>query len=133
MDNEFIFVYGSLRRQTATALSQLLARHCTYLANGSMQGSLYEVDGYPGAIASAEPGERVFGELYRIIDREFLLRELDAYEECTQDFPQPHEYVRKKVLVSRESGGPVLAWVYLYNRDVSHLAQIRSGDYLAAD
>jgi len=130
MDDEFIFVYGTLRTETATVMSHLLVRHSEYLSNGVMQGRLYELDGYPGAVESREPDDKVLGALYRIVDRDMLLPELDLYEECTDNFPEPHEYVRKKVLISRDNGDSLIAWAYLFNRETSNLLQIKSGDYL---
>ncbi|WP_082081394.1 gamma-glutamylcyclotransferase [Methylocucumis oryzae] len=43
----------------------------------------------------------------------------------------PHEYVRKCLPVQLTTGKTVNAWVYVYNRDVSGLKRIISGDYLA--
>lgn len=43
----------------------------------------------------------------------------------------PHEYVRKCLPIQLTAGKTVNAWVYVYNRDVSGLKQIISGDYLA--
>ncbi len=95
MSNEFIFVYGTLRKETATAMYHVLARYCEYFSDGYMQGKLYEVDGYPGAIESDDPDNKVQGELYKIVSPELVLPQLDEYEECTDKYPQPHEYVRK--------------------------------------
>jgi gamma-glutamylcyclotransferase (GGCT)/AIG2-like uncharacterized protein YtfP len=130
MSNEFIFVYGTLRKETDTAISQILARHCEFVSDGYMQGKLYEVNGYPGAIESTKPEDTVKGELHKIVDREHVLPKLDEYEECTEIFLQPHEYIRKKLLVSLMGGGTVSAWVYVFNHDISPLKLIRSGDYL---
>lgn len=94
-----------------------------------MQGRLFEVAGYPGAIQSADPAARVRGEIYRIRRGASVLQELDAYEECTPEFPRPHEYLRKRVAVSVDDGPQLACWVYLFNRDVSMLRWIRSGDY----
>lgn len=44
--------------------------------------------------------------------------------------PHPHEYSRKQLSIELIGGGSVVAWVYLYNHDVSKLQQILSGDYL---
>ncbi len=130
MPAEFIFVYGTLRRETATSMHDVLARHCGYFADGCMQGKLYEVDGYPGAIESDNPKDKVYGEIYRIISSDLVLPQLDEYEECTDKFPEPHEYIRKKLPITLSGGGSVTAWVYVFNQDVSNLMQIGSGDYL---
>ena len=128
--DEYIFLYGTLRETAKAEQRQLITRDCKFVSNGTIQGRLYEVDGYPGAVESTKPGEHVIGELYRILAPQALFPQLDEYEECSEHYPQPHEYVRKKIRVSTEGGQPIKAWVYLYNLDVSALSQIDSGDYL---
>ena len=48
----------------------MLAGGCEYYAEGIMQGILYEVCGYPGAIQSNSANDKVFGELYQLLDRD---------------------------------------------------------------
>lgn len=110
----------------------VLDRHCEFFAEGYLQGKLYEVDGYPGAIESPEQNDKVFGELYRINNRGLVFSALDDYEECAEQYPEPHEYERKQVPISLAKGGSVTAWVYLFNYNVSNLIQIESGDYLVS-
>ncbi len=99
-----------------------IAYHCNYFSDGYLQGKLYEVDNYPAAIESNNLEDEIEGHL--------ILRQLDAYEECTNQFPEPHEYSRKKRLITLFDGSSVSAWVYMFNRDVSNLISIQSGDYL---
>ncbi|MBF0275784.1 MAG: gamma-glutamylcyclotransferase [Nitrospinae bacterium] len=127
---EFLFVYGTLRKETKTAMHDLFA-DCNYFSDGYMQGKLYEVNGYPGAIISEDKADKIKGEIYTITVPGQILSHLDTYEECSENFPQPHEYIRKKLTVSTIDGDTVQAWVYLYNRDVSGLTLIKSGDYLS--
>jgi gamma-glutamylcyclotransferase (GGCT)/AIG2-like uncharacterized protein YtfP len=47
---EFIFVYGTLRKEAATNMYSVLARHCEYFSDGYFYGKLYEVNNYPAAI-----------------------------------------------------------------------------------
>jgi gamma-glutamylcyclotransferase (GGCT)/AIG2-like uncharacterized protein YtfP len=126
---EFIFVYGTLRKKMASSMYHLLAPHCEYFSDGYIQGKLYEVNGYPGAIESHSKHDKVYGELYKIVDANLVLATLDEYEECTDKFPKPHEYIRKKLPISLSDGGSVTAWVYIFNHDVANLVQISSGDY----
>jgi gamma-glutamylcyclotransferase (GGCT)/AIG2-like uncharacterized protein YtfP len=128
--SEFIFVYGSLRKQIALNMHHLIAGQCEYFSDGAMHGTLYEVCGYPGAIESGDGKDKVIGELYKILDKKQLLALLDEYEECSKRFPIPHEYSRKQISIELSGGGSVVAWVYLYNHDVSKLKQIKSGNYL---
>lgn len=128
-DLQFLFVYGTLRKPKASDMHPMLANYCEYYSDGTMQGTLYEVCGYPGAIQSGDTNAKVFGELYKLHDRDRVLARLDDYEECSDRFPKPHEYIRKQLSIELIGGGSVAAWVYLYNYDVSKLLQIKSGDY----
>ena len=44
---------------------------------------------------SDDPADIVFGELYRLRDRDALLGEFDMYEACGDGFPEPTEYLRQ--------------------------------------
>ena len=125
---EFIFVYGTLRKQSTSTMNHVLAQHCRYVAEGYLQGKLYEVNAYPAAIDSDNPNDKVYGEVYELTDSTLLL-ELDTYEECTDQFPKPHEYLRKKRLITLFDGRSVTAWVYIFNHTVLNLIPIVSGDY----
>lgn len=130
MKSELLFVYGTLRKKAAADMHHWLVRHARYYSAGQMSGELYEVAGYPGALATVGNGRRISGELYKIIDAESVLPTLDEYEECTERFPKPHEFIREKRPVTLPDGKQVLAWVYLYNRNTAQLERIDSGDYL---
>ncbi len=130
MAAEFIFVYGTLRQKAATPMQQVLVRYGEYLTDGYIQGRLYDVKGYPGAIESAHSSDKVYGELYRINNLDLVLSQLDAYEECSAQYPQPHEYIRKTLPVTAFGTGPINAWVYVFNHAVASLIPIESGDYL---
>lgn len=122
---EFIFVYGTLRRTARTRMAQVLSYHSEYVGEAFMQGCLYEVQGYPGVVESSDVADKVYGELHKITNNNTLLTLLDIYEECTDDFPEPHEYVRKVLPVTLISTGEtVMAWVYVYNWDISRLVRI---------
>ena len=110
-------------------MSHERANHCEYFSDGAMHGILYEVCGYPGAIETSVANEKVFGELYKRLDRKQVLNRLDVYEECSDRFPRPPEYCRKPLSIELSSGSSVVAWVYLYSHDVSKLQQIVSGNY----
>ncbi len=96
-----------------------------------MAGRLFTVDGYPGVVESTDISERACGEVYRILRGYLLLPRLDEYEQCSERFAKPHEYVRKRVPVRLAAGGSLTAWAYVYNRDTAKLRPIRSGDFLA--
>lgn len=124
---DLLFIYGTLRR--GHAMHRLLDG-CVPHAPGRIGGRLYAVAGYPGLVLSDQPDERVVGELVQMPDPDAALSRLDAYEECSPAFPEPHEYVRTLLPIELESGGTVQAWVYLYNHAVDGLPLIASGDFL---
>lgn len=125
--SEFLFVYGTLRRQLIH--NQRLQQHAEFIAEASMRGRLYLLDGYPGAVDSTDFADNVQGELYRIRRATALFAILDDYEECSAKFPTPHEYRREQRQVRLADGRQFQAWVYLYNWDVRHLVQIVSGEF----
>lgn len=131
MSHELIFVYGTLRAGPANPLALELAACWEFVEEGVMRGRLYEIGGYPGAVLSRSADHRVWGELYRIRERDRLFAWLDEYEGCAADSPRPHEYLRQRVRILPRSGGEALAWVYLYNQPVAGLGEILGGDYLA--
>jgi gamma-glutamylcyclotransferase (GGCT)/AIG2-like uncharacterized protein YtfP len=131
MSEEFLFVYGSLRKAVVRgAMKNILIKHCEYISDGMLQGKLYDIAGYPGAIQSENTNDKVYGEVYRIVRKHPLLIRLDEFEGCTEKFPRPHEYTRKKLLISLLTGNDLSAWVYIFNQSIVHRRHIESGDYL---
>ncbi|MFO1183193.1 MAG: gamma-glutamylcyclotransferase family protein [Bauldia sp.] len=128
----YLFVYGTLRRGSGRAESRLLERTALYCGGATFQGRLFRAEHYAAAIPSADPADRVEGDLYRLPANGELLDALDAYEECGPDFPAPTLFCRARGAVSSHHHGTLEAWVYLYNRDTAILERISAGDFLAA-
>jgi gamma-glutamylcyclotransferase (GGCT)/AIG2-like uncharacterized protein YtfP len=126
---DYIFVYGTLRKQIASSRHSLIAEYCDFFAPGSIHGQLYMIDHYPGATETEDRSGRVVGELFSTTSIEKVLELLDDYEECGPHLPQPHEYRRKKLPVTLADSRVINAWVYLYNLDTTKLQRIASGDY----
>lgn len=59
-----------------------------------------------------------------------LLGALDEYEGFLPDDPQGSLYLRVSVPVALAEGRSLECWAYAYNRDVTGLEPIGSGDYL---
>jgi gamma-glutamylcyclotransferase (GGCT)/AIG2-like uncharacterized protein YtfP len=125
---QLLFVYGTLQRHGGA--HYLLAGQATFLGPAWLQGRLYEVDGYPAAVLSDHPRDRIRGELYRMHQPEVLLARLDAYEEIGPQFPEPFEYRRVQVSVTDNHQTRLNAWTYLYNRDTARLSPLTSGHWL---
>jgi len=130
MKPQFLFVYGTLRRDFKSKMHSFLAEHADFIGRATYQGKLYKIDYYPGAVPSNNPKDVVYGEVYQLREPALVLSKLDEYEECGPKFPSPTEYIRKVQAVQLESGEIVWAWVYLYNRSTNHLELVSSGDFL---
>ncbi|MCQ8118348.1 gamma-glutamylcyclotransferase family protein [Methylomonas rosea] len=125
---QYLFVYGTLRRNRQNQRQHPFLDACDFISSASAFGELYEISGYPGAIAGGTA--LITGEIYLMQDPERTLSALDIYEECAAHFPQPHEYIRRELQVSLPGGQTVSAWIYLYNRSLDGLIRIDDGDYL---
>lgn len=128
---QYLFVYGTLRMGAVSPMRHELMQNTRFHADASVQGRLYDVAGYPGLILSQQTTERVYGEVFHIDDPDSLLRRLDEYEECSDRFAHPHEYLRTQLTVCLTGGDRLVAWGYVYNHPVSLLQHIAGGDYIA--
>lgn len=128
--DEHLFVYGSLREGLQHPFRRILDSGAEHLGEARFQGILYDIDWYPGAVPSDQPGDHVVGDLYRLTSPAAVLARLDAYERCAPADPPPTLFRRERVDVWRADGLRRAAWLYLYNRSVAGLRRIRSGDFL---
>jgi gamma-glutamylcyclotransferase (GGCT)/AIG2-like uncharacterized protein YtfP len=128
---DLLFVYGTLRPGNANPMAAYLAAHAEFVTDGWFQGQMYQISYYPGVIASDQPDDRVFGEVYRLNDAQAALAVLDDYEECGTQHTQPAEYQRVKTHILA-SDGRVLepVWIYLYQWPLVGKARIASGDFM---
>lgn len=114
MSRTRVFVYGSLRQGASNAFRMEGAE---FLGPACIAGDLYRVDWYPGVVLGGQ--NKVIGEVYLVPEE--IMPELDAYEGS--------EYTKKVVKV--ESGSVCFdAVVWEYNRDISALEIIPSGDWM---
>lgn len=125
----YLFVYGTLRPGFDNPYARRLAGDAGYVAPATMQGRLYDVGRYPAVVRSEHPDDCVVGDLYHLPPSSGLLAWLDDYEGCGPRFARPHEYGREALTVCLPDGTGVIAWVYLFKRNVRRLRPIPSGDY----
>ena len=104
-----VFVYGTLRRGGRLDIN-LLSPAPVYVGMGEVQGTLYNIDWYPGLTLGGEQAITVVGEVYRITP------ELEAVlDEIEQIVPGPDsEYFKREVPVSVQ-GSPIRCLVYEIN------------------
>lgn len=127
---DYIFVYGTLRRDANSEMHQLLAKHTEFVNDATYQGKLYKIDYYPGAVSSDDPNDAVQGEVYLLHQADVVLPLLDRYEEFGPEFPEPNEFIRKQQAVLLKNGCSVMAWVYVYNHSTEDLELIKSANYI---
>jgi gamma-glutamylcyclotransferase (GGCT)/AIG2-like uncharacterized protein YtfP len=129
-DPDCLFVYGTLMRGCDNAMARRLANEADIVGEGSCAGRLYQIAHYPGLIAATNPGDRVFGELFRLREKAVQLARLDEHEGCAPGAPEPTLYVRVVRPITLSDRTVIDAWVYLYNRPVDGLRRIMSGRFV---
>jgi gamma-glutamylcyclotransferase (GGCT)/AIG2-like uncharacterized protein YtfP len=134
---EYLFVYGTLKRDIKESRSELLVPHCEFFAYASAPGKLYLFEDhsfiYPGFVfeeRSEENSENwVQGELYVITDKDKLFEILDEYEACSAKDPKPHQYRKQQIMVKSNVAFEYQAWTYIYNWPTTGLKHIESGRF----
>ena len=127
---DHLFVYGTLMRGFDHPMARLLSANADFLGQAQCRGRLYLAKHYPGLALSADASDIAFGELFRLRERDALLREFDMYEACGEGFAEPTEYVRQMINVTLGDGATSEAWIYVYNWPVTDLPRIASGRFL---
>ncbi|OLE52432.1 MAG: hypothetical protein AUG51_18200 [Acidobacteria bacterium 13_1_20CM_3_53_8] len=89
MNKHLVFVYGTLRRGGARAMT-IRFPNSKFIADARVIGSLYDLGAYPGLLLN-ESNSLVLGEVYEVDDE--ILNELD-------DFEASSYYLRKQVEIS---------------------------------
>ena len=130
MISDRLFVYGTLMCGYDHPMAKLLAANADFLGQATCRGRLYLVRHYPGLVTSDDPADIVHGELFRLRERDALLREFDMYEACGEGFAEPTEYVRRMLTVTHADGTASEAWTYLYNWPVAKLPRVLSGRFM---
>jgi len=128
-NKEYLFVYGTLKKDIGNDMYHLLAKHAKFIGEATWNGKLYMVEDYPGAVISDDPSDIVHGELYLLNNPNNILPSLDDYEECSDKFPKPTLYKRIKDNVRLINGNIINSWIYIYNMPVDNLVRIKSGNF----
>mgnify|MGYP000004489470 FL=1 len=126
---EYLFVYGTLRRDCGNDLHRLIARNSDYVGMATYQGQMYQVADYPGIIPSEDAKDQVVGELYLLSNTIKLLNVLDEYEEFDPESSEKSLFVREHVTVKLKDQ-EITSYAYLYNKPIDQKTRIASGDYL---
>jgi pyruvate carboxylase len=126
---EYLFVYGTLRRDCGNDLHRLIARNSDYVGMATYQGQMFQVADYPGIIPSDNDKDQVVGELYLLSNTIKLLNVLDEYEEFDPESSEKSLFIREHVTVKLKDK-EITSYAYLYNKAIDQKTRIASGDYL---
>jgi gamma-glutamylcyclotransferase (GGCT)/AIG2-like uncharacterized protein YtfP len=119
MNKHLVFVYGSLRRGGAGAMSERFPAS-KFIARGKASGTLYDLGAFPGLL-NDKSKSFVIGDVFEVDDE--TLSKLD-------DFEATSNYLRKQVEVTFD-GDNRLCWVYVPDPDFYSLQKIiSSGDWV---
>jgi gamma-glutamylcyclotransferase (GGCT)/AIG2-like uncharacterized protein YtfP len=119
MSKHLVFVYGSLRRGSAGAMSTRFPGS-KFIADATVSGSLYDLGAYPGLLLN-ESSSSVVGQVYEVDDE--LLKRLD-------DFEASSNYRRRQVEISLGNERR-LCWTYEPDPEFYSLhTLITSGDWI---
>ena len=119
MNKHLVFVYGTLRRGDALAMS-IRFPNSKFIADAKVSGSLYDLGAYPGLLLD-KTNSSVVGEVYEVDDE--ILNQLDEIEASS-------DYVRKQVEISLDTQRS--CWLYVPERNPESYpghTLITSGDW----
>jgi gamma-glutamylcyclotransferase (GGCT)/AIG2-like uncharacterized protein YtfP len=126
--SEFLFTYGTLMQGFDNPFAERLRAHSELKGHGYFHGSLYKISWYPGAIYDERSASRVYGEVYQLSGKEALWKELDAYEDVSDD-ETISLYLRRIIPVTMTDLSVIACWTYLYNQSLEGLSLIPDGDF----
>ena len=119
MNTHLVFVYGTLRRGSAGAMSIKFPKS-RFVAEAKVSGSLFDLGVYPGFLHDGS-NSLVVGEVYEVSDE--TLKELD-------DFESASHYWRKQVKISL-GAHTKKCWIYAPNPEaLAGRTPITSGDWI---
>ncbi len=125
---DLVFFYGTLmsgfKRPGRSRIDPALRPE----GRGWIHATLFDLGIYPAAIPASDA--RVRGEVYRMLDADGVLAELDSIEGYRPNEPDASLYRRVETPVTFDDGHVADAWAYFYNAPLGGARRIESGDYL---
>ena len=125
--SEYLFAYGTLQPGLAPGEMTSLVAELAPAGRGFVRGLLYDFGHYPGAILDPKSTQKIFGAVLRLPESPDFLPTLDAYEEFDPSALEQSQFIRTAHAVTLESGGDLLCWVYVYNRDPGDARVVEGG------
>ncbi len=126
---DHLFVYGTLRADSAHPMANRLRVGARHVGRGSASGSLYDFGDYPGAVFDPGAKYRVIGDVFELKAGPRLLADLDKYEGVSGE-DKDDLYRRIAIEVTLDQGGIVQAWAYGL-KETPRARLIGAGDFIA--
>jgi gamma-glutamylcyclotransferase (GGCT)/AIG2-like uncharacterized protein YtfP len=134
---DHLFVYGTLRAESAHPMAHRLRVGARHIGKGSAPGLLYDFGSWPGAFFALEERYRVIGSVFALRPNSRLLADLDKYEGVIpangeeREFPEAEGlFHRIAIEVALDKGGGVEAWTYGLKQP-PRARLIGTGDFIA--
>ncbi len=130
---EYLFVYGTLRKELVKQVSpelQAIMQSLRFISTGQIQGELFNLGAYPGAIVGAAFQTKIVGEVYELPESHNTLDILDVYEGFIPGELEASLFARSAEAITLADGRQLECWMYLYNDWVATGSLIESGDYV---
>lgn len=133
MAQVYLFVYGTLLAGCRDPfIDRVITDCCRFCGQGFIQARLYDLGEYPGAVVSPRRQDRVYGEVWEVLQPGECFRVLDDYEEYLPHDAESSEFVRSRVVVCLPGKKATLeCWAYMYNKYSGEHCnkRISSGDW----
>jgi gamma-glutamylcyclotransferase (GGCT)/AIG2-like uncharacterized protein YtfP len=125
---DLVFFYGTLMSNFRRPGRAGLDHQLHGVGRGWIRAALFDLGIYAAAIPADDTV--VWGEVYRMLNRDGVLETLDDIEGYRPSEPDASLYNRVVTPVTFDDGRVVPAWVYFYNAPLGRAERIESGDYL---
>jgi gamma-glutamylcyclotransferase (GGCT)/AIG2-like uncharacterized protein YtfP len=125
-----LFIYGTLLPERVPRGVSDAVQRLRYVGKASVQGRLYDLGEYPGAVLDTASRMRIVGRVFELPEGGDVLKSLDEYEGFDPQDRKSSLFVREQVKVTLEDGQKLPCWIYIYNRDIGRAKLISGGDYL---
>jgi gamma-glutamylcyclotransferase (GGCT)/AIG2-like uncharacterized protein YtfP len=125
--SEYLFAYGTLQPGFAPTMIARVAARLRPVGQGFVRGALYDLGGYPGAVADPASKGKIAGTVMELPPDDDVLARLDKYEGFHPQAPATSEYIRGRQVVELKTGGTLECWFYQYNRKTRNADLVESG------
>ena len=115
---DYLFVYGTLRKELVAQTTPELAammQSLAFIGYGQIQGQLYDLGEFPGAILGDNFPTKIHGEINELPNPQEFLAALDVYEGFISDELEASLFARVKEKIIRTNSEEFLCWLYVYN------------------